>query len=96
MKITKEMCIAELQRFYALNGRSPTRNEMKRSAGYISYMTIANHCGSFNTALLAAGLKYNRQKHDETEKCTICGTTNPKCGWRYDTNKNLICTKCLE
>jgi len=75
--IIKQKLISELQRFYKENNKVPRQIDMQVKFGYPSYGMYVNHFGSWNKALIEAGLKIN-QKHqigtlNGTETCSYCG-----------------------
>ena len=94
---TKEFLISELQRFKKENRRNPKAINMQIKFGYPSYVTYQKRFGSWNSALLAAGLEVNQyQDHwqDGTETCDNCGKVKSENqGWYYK-NKKRICYSC--
>lgn len=62
--------------------------------GYPSHTAYQKYFGTWNNALIVAGLTLhnNIHKYDGTESCSMCGSTNT-CKWRYH-NNNLVCMSC--
>lgn len=95
-KYTKEFLISELQRFVSENGKNPRFSNMQSKFGYPSNNSYARQFGTWNNALIAAGLEINQyQDHwqDGSETCDNCGKTNDGYRWQYKNNQRL-CEKC--
>lgn len=97
MTHNKKFLIFELQRFVLENGRNPRAIDMQGGFGYPSRSVYISHFGTWNNALLAAGLKIN-QRHDcwqdGTETCDNCGQLNKiNRYWTYY-NEQRLCDLC--
>jgi len=92
---TNEFLLSELHRFVVEFNKVPFIDEMCPRNGYPSSASFIRRFGSWNNALIAAGLEPNITYHvpDGTEKCVKCGTTKSTY-WRYDEDDNLLCIKC--
>ena len=94
MIYNKEFLISELHRFVVENGKNPKQIEMQRKFGYPSYKTYGNYFGSWNNALIKAGLELNYNNLDGTEICDNCGKNKPENqGWYY-INGQRLCMLC--
>ena len=97
----KEFLIEELQRFVRENERNPKMSDMKAKKGYPCYQTYVNYFGSWNNALITAGLKINETNEKRTglETCCKCGCNREQTqDW---ITKNLpdgevMCLKCYK
>lgn len=58
-RFNEEFLISELHRFAEENGRSPKCEDLGHNSGYPCIGAYINRFGSFNTALISAGLKVN-------------------------------------
>lgn len=97
MVYTKEFLISKLHRFELENGKSPVKLDMQIKFGYPGYDSYIRNFGSWNNALLEAGLEVNQyQVHkgnlDGTEICDNCGCLK-KVQWNYK-NKQRLCPSC--
>ena len=93
-KYTDEFLLNEIKRAYINLGRIPMCNDFTIKKGYPSYSTYIRYFGSFNNALIIAGLPVNRSSHDETTTCSICRSNKSSTNWCRDVNKNIICSNC--
>lgn len=57
----KEYIIQKLQEFNEINGRAPYHRELNKNPNYPSSTTVSTVFGTFNNALIAAGLTINRK-----------------------------------
>jgi len=92
MKYNKKFLISKLHRFIKENGRVPKMYDMQ-GYNYPSYATYFTYFGSWNNALLEAGLKINRGRLDGTETCDNCGEAKTKSQW-YIKNGKRLCYNC--
>ena len=100
MAYTKEFLISELHRFVEENNRNPKYHDMQSKFGYISGNIYVNNFGSWNKALISAGLKVNQEQHSGTligsETCDNCNTLKPKTqNWYYKQGQRL-CNTCYK
>lgn len=95
---TKEFLISELQRFELENGKTPKQLDMQSKFGYPSFMSYINYFGSWNEALVKAGLNINKihAQLDGTETCDSCSRLKPKNqSWHYR-NEQRLCRRCYD
>ena len=88
--------MSELRRFKSENGRNPKQRDMQSKFAYPSFVTYINHFGSWNTALLAAGLNINKMSDrlNGDETCDNCRELKPdNQGWYYK-NEQRLCMLC--
>ena len=98
MTYTKGFLISELQRFELENGRSPRQIDMQGKFGYPAAGNYQNYFGSWNNALLEAGLNINlKQTHSNligNETCDNCGELKQgNQHWHYN-NEQRLCKSC--
>ena len=92
MVYTEQFLISELQRFVRENNRNPRRIDMQGKFRYPNYDTYTSRFGSWNNALIKAGLELNQL--NGTETCDDCGKLKPENqGWHYKNNQRL-CYRC--
>ena len=92
MTHNKKFLISELQRFELENGRNPRTYDMQNKFGYPAAGTYTNYFGSWNNALIAAGLEINHL--DGTETCDNCGCLRTENQNWYYKNEQRLCKKC--
>jgi hypothetical protein len=90
----KEILINELLRFVNENNRNPIVKEMCKKNNYPSEFAFKTHFGSWNAALIAAGLEVNNYHYIGTEKCSRCMSNKSTPHW-YHNDNNLICNNCF-
>ncbi len=66
-KYTKEFLISEMQRFYKANGTAPRCVDFQNKE-YPNYKTYQNHFGSWNNALIKAGLQKTLEFNNYTKQ----------------------------
>ena len=93
---TEEFLISELQRFKEENNRNPKSLDMQIKFGYPSISTFKNNFGTWNKALIKAGLEINQIKNilDGTETCDNCEELKLKNQNWYYKNNQRICYSC--
>lgn len=72
MKYTKEILIDALQQYYYQYGFIPTKRDIETEPSYPSSMPFKYHFGSWNKALLAAGLENYNQRKEIINYCPTC------------------------
>lgn len=94
-KYTDEYLISELHRFVDENDRTPTQNDLSNDATYPGYKTYKKQFGSWNDALIVAGLSINRlHRLTGNEVCEKCGSVIVK---QYHNKDNQrICGLCYQ
>jgi len=92
IKYTDDELINDLHRFVKENGRSPRRDDMKYSNGYITCAKYINAFGSWSNALDIANIGAYRHIYNGTELCDICKSDSTD-HWRY-IDKQRVCKKC--
>jgi len=91
----KTKLINELHKFVAEHGRTPKLKEMRSDNGYPSSTPYIDYFGSFNNALIEAGIQLNRRSTGiEDSVCYKCGSQATSPNWYYDIDKNIICSRC--
>jgi len=98
MTYSKEFLISELQRFVSENDTNPRFIDMQSKFGYVSAHAYTNCFGTWNNALIEAGLDINLpQTHSEldgSETCSNCGCKKEGSqNWLYK-NEQRLCKKC--
>ena len=92
---TKKFLISELHRFVEENGRNPRQIDIQCKFGYPSYVSYQNHFGTWNNALIKAGLEINKindTTQNGTEVCDNCGTLKTS-QWYYKDGW-MLCPSC--
>lgn len=95
-KYTKSQLISELHKFVEENDINPVQSDMQGNKNYPNLSTFQKYFGSWNNALIAAGLELNQyQDHwqDGTETCDVCGDTQKYSNWIYK-NGLRLCKNC--
>jgi len=94
MVYTKKFLISELQRFVKENGRNPKVKDFIKNKEYPGFYSYIKYFGSWNNALIEAGLEANQYSLNGEETCNKCGKNKPKNqGWCYR-NKQRLCQSC--
>jgi len=93
---TPESLIAELIRFVEENGRTPSHDDMKRCNGYCSSGVYIRVFGSWNAALIAAGLEINKVRsydYSSNITCELCDKLITDDAFTNNDDQ-LICRNC--